>query len=173
MEQELDYVKFLEKKYKISLAERSRYRIFKDFEVEFIKNAPNMKHNFRKLVNIEDKDEQQESLHAVRQLLTSYMLDETLGLKQMGAVARSSSTRAYAGHAAEMRHIFDLKKLNLTEYARSFGLYKQLYQVLQKDKKEALINKKKGLIKEDPTSNFKSIINVEQSITDQELEKKI
>lgn len=52
------------------------------------------------------------------------MLDETLGLKQMGSVARSSSTRAYAGHSAEMRHIFDLKNLNLTEYARSFGLYK-------------------------------------------------
>lgn len=66
MEQELDYVKYLSKKYKIEMTDRSRYRIFKDFEVEFQKNAPNMKHKFRKLVNIEDKDEQQESLHALR-----------------------------------------------------------------------------------------------------------
>ena len=58
------------------------------------------------------------------------MLDETTGLKEAGQVARASSTRAYAGHAADMRHIFDMKKLNLTEYARSFGLYKQLYFVL-------------------------------------------
>jgi len=53
----------------------------------------------------------------------------------MGQTARSSSTRAYAGHSSEMRHIFDMKKLNLTEYARSFGLYKQLYFKIQSEKK--------------------------------------
>lgn len=63
------------------------------------------------------------------------MLDPNSGLKTMGQTARSSSTRAYAGHSAEMRHIFDLKKLNLTEYARSFGLYKQLYYKIQSEKK--------------------------------------
>ena len=52
------------------------------------------------------------------------MLDEATGLKQMGTTARSSSTRAYAGHSSEMRHIFEIKNMNLTEYARSFGLYK-------------------------------------------------
>ena len=52
------------------------------------------------------------------------MLDENTGLKSLGQVARASSTRAYAGHSVDMRHIFDIKKLNLTEYARSFGLYK-------------------------------------------------
>ena len=62
------------------------------------------------------------------------MLDEKTGLKTLGQTARASSTRAYAGHSAEMRHIFDTKALNLTEYARSFGLYKQLYLVMQKDK---------------------------------------
>jgi len=85
------------------------------------------------------------------------MLDETTGLKSLAQVARSSSTRAYAGHSLEMRHIFDIKELNLTEYARAFGLYKQLYFVMQKDKKDALIMKKKGMVKEDPTSNFNSI----------------
>ena len=44
-----------------------------------------MKHKFRKLVNIEmNTDEQQESLHAVRQKLTQVMLDEALSLKNMG-----------------------------------------------------------------------------------------
>jgi len=65
-----------------------------------------------------------ESLHAIRQKLTAIMLDEETGLKTLGQTARASSTRAYAGHSAEMRHIFDTKALNLTEYARSFGLYK-------------------------------------------------
>lgn len=132
MEQELEYVKYMEKKHKITLHDRSRYRIYRDFETEFAANPlnKNMKFKFRKLVNIEDKDEQQESLHAVRRLLTGLMLDETAALRSMAQVARASSTRAYAGHVTEMRHIFDLKKLNLTEYARSFGLYKQLYHVL-------------------------------------------
>jgi len=34
-----------------------------------------MKHKFRKLENIEDIDEKQESMHAIRQKLTSMMLD--------------------------------------------------------------------------------------------------
>lgn len=79
-----------------------------------------MKHKFRKLVNIVDRDEQQESVHAIRQYLTAIMPD----MKMMAQIARSSSTRAYAGHSADMRHIFDMSKLNLTEYARCFGLYK-------------------------------------------------
>jgi len=124
MPEELEYVKHIEQKYKITLMEKSRYRLFKDFEELFNRNNPSMKYKFRKLVNIEDKDEQQESLHAMRETLTNFMLNEATGLKQSAQTARSSSTRAYAGHAAEMRHVFDLKKLNLTEYARSFGLYK-------------------------------------------------
>lgn len=95
-----------------------------------------MKFKFRKLVSIDDKDEQQESLHAIRQHLTSMMLDNGTGLKELGQVAQRSSTRAYAGHSAEMRHIFEIKKLNLTEYARSFGLYKQLFFAIKDDKRK-------------------------------------
>ena len=86
MTEELPWVKLMGKKYKIEMHETSRYRIFKDFEVNFHANDKNknLKYKFRKLVNIEDKDEQQESLHAIRQLLTSYMVDETTGLKSMG-----------------------------------------------------------------------------------------
>ena len=52
----------------------------------------------------------------------------------MARVARSSSTRAYAGHSADFRHIFDIKNLNLTEYARSFGLYKVVHENMTKSK---------------------------------------
>jgi hypothetical protein len=62
------------------------------------------------------------------------MVEESTGLRSMGQIARSSSTRAYAGHSSEMRHIFDIKSLNLTEYARSFGLYKQLYMSAKKER---------------------------------------
>lgn len=95
-----------------------------------------MKFKFRRLANIADVDEQQESLHAIREYLTSLMIDENTGLKDMGTVARSSSTRAYAGHSSEMRHIFEVKNLNLTEYARSFGLYKQVYMKQNFKKKD-------------------------------------
>lgn len=52
----------------------------------------------------------------------------------MARVAKSSSTRAYAGHSAEFRHIFDIKNLNLTEYARSFGIYKIVHENMSKSK---------------------------------------
>lgn len=60
MTEELPWVKYMQKKYKIDLIERSRYRIFKEFETDFAANKlnDNLKHKFRKLVNIEDKDEQ-------------------------------------------------------------------------------------------------------------------
>jgi len=84
------------------------------------------------------------------------MLDEKLGLRQLGTVARNSSTRAYAGHNHEMRHIFDIRKVNLTEFARAFGLYKQLYLVGQREKKEEESIKKKGLdFKKDFKEDFK------------------
>lgn len=56
------------------------------------------------------------------------MMNETLGLSEMGRVAKNSSVRAYAGHAACLRDIFAVQNLNLTEYARTFGLYKQVVQ---------------------------------------------
>lgn len=89
---------------------------------------------FRMLTQIDDLDERQESLHAVRQMLTRLMLDESKGLQEMARVSRSSSTRAYAGHSAEFRHIFDIKNLNLTEYARSFGIYKIVHENMTKSR---------------------------------------
>jgi len=102
------------------------------------------------------------------------MLEESTNLKNLGQTARSSSTRAYAGHSAEMRHIFDMKALNLTEYARSFGLYKQLYLVIQKDKKDAKTMEKRGMVKNDATSNYKSIASMNpEANLDKVLEKAI
>ena len=88
------------------------------------------------------------------------MLDEGMGLRQLGTTARNSSTRAYAGHSSEMRHIFDVKKMNLTEYARSFGLYKQLYLVNQKEKAIKEDRKKKGIY-DGPSSKNKEPQNVD------------
>lgn len=53
-----------------------------------------------------------------------------------------------------------MKALNLTEYARSFGLYKQLYLVIQKDKKDAKTMEKRGMVKNDATSNYNSIASM-------------
>jgi len=63
----------------------------------------------------------------------------------LGQLARNSSTRAYAGHSSEFRKVFDMKSLNLTEYARSFGLYKQLYFAIQQDKRDQEKDKKRKL----------------------------
>ena len=55
-------------------------------------------------------------------------------LKELAIVAKNSSIRAYAGHSADFRHIFDVKSLNLTEYARSFGIYKIVHDSMDKTK---------------------------------------
>lgn len=44
----------------------------------------------------------------------------------MATVARNSSVRAYAGHSHEFRYIFNIKNINLTEFARSYALYKNV-----------------------------------------------
>lgn len=44
----------------------------------------------------------------------------------MATIAKNSSVRAYAGHSHEFRHIFNLKNVNLTEFARSYALYKNV-----------------------------------------------
>ena len=132
MPDERGYVDYL-KKQGMTLNEKNRLAMVKAFETAFHERNPDLKYKFRRLMNIDGDDEQQESLHAVRQTLTALMLDESTGLKNMGQVARSSSTRAYVGHSSDMRAIFDKSKLNLTEYARSFGLYKQLYMAPKKE----------------------------------------
>ena len=53
----------------------------------------------------------------LRKDLTSLMVDESTGLKNMAQIARASSTRAYAGHSSEMRHIFDLRLILQTKMA--------------------------------------------------------
>ena len=65
-------------------------------------------------------------------MITSLMMDETKGLKDKARVAKNSSSRAYAGHSADMRHIFNIANLNLTEYARAFGIYKVVHNTMPK-----------------------------------------
>ena len=60
------------------------------------------------------------------------MMDETKGLKDKARIAKNSSTRAYSGHSADLKHIFNVHNLNLTEYARSFGIYKVVHQSMPK-----------------------------------------
>jgi hypothetical protein len=52
----------------------------------------------------------------------------SLNLINMAQISKNSSTRAYTGHSQEFRFIFDINNLNLTEFARAFGLYKDLAQ---------------------------------------------
>jgi len=85
--------------------------------------------------------------------------NEALNLINMAQIAKNSSTRAYTGHSHEMRSIFDINKLNLTEFARSFALYKNLAQKVtiatknhsaaeKKDSKKRLFKDKEA-----PTAN--------------------
>ena len=65
-------------------------------------------------------------------MITSLMMDDTKGLKDKARIAKNSSSRAYAGHSAELRHIFNISNLNLTEYARAFGIYKVVHNSMPK-----------------------------------------
>jgi hypothetical protein len=78
------------------------------------------------LKNIEDPDETLEATHRLRLLVRNTMQNESYNLISMAQIAKNSSTRAYAGHAHDMRHVFEIKDLNLTEFARSFALYKNI-----------------------------------------------
>lgn len=85
-------------------------------------------------------------MHSLRTLVRSTMNKESNGLLNLANIAKSSSTRAYAGHSADFRKAFDIKRINLTEYARAFGLYKNMNdqkrtfrereEQTEKDKKE-------------------------------------
>ncbi len=129
MPQELKYVTFMKKKYSIDMHNKERYLMLKEFQRavqdHFTDKAEDLK--FKILKNIEDPDEQMESIHRLRQLVRYTMgTNEALNLINMAQIAKNSSTRAYTGHSHEMRSIFDINNLNLTEFARSFGLYKDL-----------------------------------------------
>ena len=75
----------------------------------------------------------------------------------MAQVAKNSSTRAYAGHSHDMRSVFEINNLNLTEFARSFALYKNLAlshvsKAPINDKKRSFKDRKDGKTKDDGTS---------------------
>ena len=72
-------------------------------------------------------------------------MDEAKGLKDKARIAKNSSTRAYAGHSVELKHIFNIQNLNLTEYARSFGIYKVVHQSMPKSNFVATKTKKHTL----------------------------
>lgn len=78
---------------------------------------------------------------------------DNVKLREMGRVARASSTRAYAGHSASFRFIFDIKNLNLTEYSRSFALYKTVAEQIKttdkKQRKETVAHKEAVIEKEE------------------------
>ena len=59
MPDELEYVKYLQKKYKITLHEKNRLAIQKIFEAKFIEKNVNLKYKFRKLANIEMNPDEQ------------------------------------------------------------------------------------------------------------------
>ena len=97
----------------------------------------------------------------------------------MANFARNSSTRAYAGHRHSMRSIFEINNLNLTEFARSFGLYKnvQIPKIAYKnDKKKSSFKSKDKKIEEakqqknDEAENFKKRLQKAQF---KDLEKKL
>ena len=59
-------------------------------------------------------------------------MDETKNLKEMARIAKNSSSRAYAGHMHPLKRVLALQSLNLTEYARSFGIYKAVHLSMPK-----------------------------------------
>ncbi len=65
-------------------------------------------------------------------MMTTLMMSDTKGVKDLARVAKNSSTRAYAGHQVEFRSILNKQDLNLTEYARSFGIYKVVHATMSK-----------------------------------------
>ena len=60
------------------------------------------------------------------------MMSDVKNLKDLARVAKNSSTRAYAGHIAEFKHVLNKGELNLTEFARSFGIYKVVHNTMTK-----------------------------------------
>ena len=60
-------------------------------------------------------------------MMTTLMMADVKSIKDLARVAKNSSTRAYAGHTVEFRRVLNKAELNLTEYARSFGIYKVVH----------------------------------------------
>ena len=136
MPSEKEYVQYMEKNYKIQMREKNRFNLMRVLEKKLQDNMAKTEnpknYAFRTLKAIDDPDEKQECLHCIRQMITSIMMNEQKGLKEKARVAKNSSSRAYAGHSAELRHIFNISNLNLTEYSRAFGIYKIVHNSMPK-----------------------------------------
>ena len=126
MPQEVNYITHMKAKHGITLHKKERFVLMKEFQKKIGELHPNKELRFMTLKSTEDKDEQQEAVHKLRALLRLTMMLPSENLIHMAQIARSSSTRAYAGHSHDMRNIFEINNLNLTEFARSFALYKNL-----------------------------------------------
>ena len=165
---ELGYVQFMKKKYQIDMLEKSRFTLMKLFEQQLAERAKKRKIDpklveFRKLRSIDDTDEKQESLHCLRQLLTTLMMKDAKSIKDLARVAKNSSTRAYAGHIQEFRHVLNKTELNLTEYARSFGIYKVVHETMSKSNlppRESSKKKTFGKRPREDKSDKKGTVNV-------------
>jgi hypothetical protein len=84
---EQEYISYMQKTYGVQMHNKSRFTLVKLFEqtVKKLRINPSSHESmslveFRMLTQIEDMDERQEALHAVRQMLTRLMLDESKGL---------------------------------------------------------------------------------------------
>ncbi len=124
--EEKEYINLMQKQYGITLHSRDRFQLMKLFGQKVPEYLKRTDLKYKPLKNIDNPDEKQEQLHSLRTLVRSTMNIESNGLMNLAKIAQSSSTRAYAGHLAEMRKAFDIKRLNLTEHARAFGLYKNM-----------------------------------------------
>lgn len=97
---------------------KDRFGVLKEFEEKVKTEIKDREIRYKLLKLIDDPDEKQESLHSLRFLVRKAMMRENMNLVNMANIAKSSSTRAYTGHSHDLRHIFDINKLNFTEYVR-------------------------------------------------------
>jgi len=72
------------------------------------------------------------------------MMSDTKGIKDLARVAKNSSMRAYAGHIQLFKPVLNKMELNLTEYARSYGIYKVVHATMSKSNLPRDIDSKKG-----------------------------
>mmetsp|Transcript_36450 Transcript_36450/g.47839 ORF Transcript_36450/g.47839 Transcript_36450/m.47839 type:complete len:119 (-) Transcript_36450:219-575(-) len=83
------------------------------------------------------------------------MMKDVKGVKDLARVAKNSSTRAYAGHIAEFRSVLNKTELNLTEYARSFGIYKVVHETMSKSNLPPRESTKKRMLGKRPREDKK------------------
>lgn len=167
MPQEIKYAGHMRKRHGVDMIVKDRFRMLKDFERaaqdHFKMKGEELR--FKLLKNIEDPDEQHEAIHRLRQIVRHTMASyDDLNLINMAQIAKNSSTRAYTGHSHEMRSIFDINNLNLTEFARSFGLYKDIAQKITISTKHHTAFEKKDDKRRSFTSKDKANTTAKQDL---------